>query len=149
MTVNTRYTQDRLEQKLSKALAYATGGRVEHEYEIAAKAVADTISDRIRASGRGGEHNAEFAEQQTRVFQARSGRYNILLGWLAPPASAHEKGGGGRLWYQYQDSGFHLFGGPNWIEGVNATNDRRAMLIEQVEAINRKYVHDIANILER
>lgn len=148
MAVGTRFNTVRLEKKLSRALSVASSGMVEAEYHAAAADVASTIRRRIEASGRGGDHNAEFAHQDVRVFRAASGRYNIMLGWLYPPASAHERGSGGKLWYQYQDSGFHLFGGPNWIEGVGATIDRREMLLERIEAINYQYVQTIARILD-
>lgn len=147
---NTRYTAVRMEQKLSALVAAASSGRVEAEYKQAADGIARSISQTIAASGRGGSHNAEFAKQETRVFRSAAGRYNVLLGWLNPPASAKERGSGGKLWYQYQDSGFNLFGNANHpISGVGATIDRRENLLDALEDINRKYVHDLARILNR
>jgi len=142
MTTGTRWNTVRLDRKMSKALAVANRDIVS-EYESAAKEVAHGISSQILASGRGGSHNAEFAKQDVKAFQSRAGRFNVLLGWLNPPASAAERGGGGRLWYQYQDAGFHLFGGSNWIEGVGATIDRREHLIQAIEDVNRRWVSDV------
>jgi hypothetical protein len=149
MSVITRYSQVRLEKKLSEAVKRTTDGLVKKDYERAAHEVSTIIHNRIANSGRGGDHNPEFANIESRVFEAHSGRYNILLGWLNPPGSAHEKGSGGKLWYQYQDSGFHMFGGPNWIEGIHANIDRREMLLDRLTTINRHYVGDIAKILNR
>lgn len=147
MVASTRFSVDRLNRKLSKAIAYASGGAVEGEYRAALEPIRSDIESTIRASGRGGEHNEEFANQDVRVFRALSGRYNILFGWLNPPAHAHERGTSGKLWYQYQDAGFYLFGGSQWIEGVGATIDRRERVLEAVELVNRRYVGKLADIL--
>ena len=148
MSATVRWNTVRLERNVSRALAKASSGSLESQYDNAAKEVATIISGRIRQSGRGGDHNDEFAAQQTRVFRSAAGRYNVLLGWLDPPAHAHERGQGGKLWYQYQDMGFHLFAGPIWIEGIGATIDRREMLMERIEDINSRYVRDLAKTLE-
>lgn len=147
MAVNTRFSTVRMEKKLSKALTAASSGWVQQFYEHDASEVAKVIHDRIVASGRGGEHNSDFANIEHRAFRAQSGRYNVMVGWLNPPEHAREKGTGGRLWYQYQDSGFQLFGGSQWIEGVGATIDRREMLLDRLEATNSMYVKHIADIL--
>jgi len=131
---------------MSRALAVANKDIIA-EYEQAAKGVAREISSAIQSSGRGGVHNAEFAHQDVRVFMSRAGRFNILLGWLNPPGSAHERGGGGKLWYQYQDAGFHLFGGSDWIAGVGATIDRRENLIEAIEDVNRRWIGEVRSAL--
>ena len=149
MAVTVRFNTVRLTQKLSRALAKAGGDDLLREYERAADEVNDTVSDRITDSGFGGSHNSEFAHQDKKVFKAASGRYNINVGWLYPNAHAAERGSGGRLWYQYADSGFHLFGGPRWIDGVGATIDRRENLISRIEDINRRYLGDIAKELNR
>jgi hypothetical protein len=149
MATGTRWTSVRLEQKLSALVAEAASGTIEVEYKAAAERVAKPIEEKIRQSGRGGEHNADFANQETRVFRSAAGRYNVLLGWLNPPAHASERGNGGKLWYQYQDAGFHLFGGQRWIDGVGATIDRRENLIDAIADVNRRYVHDLARKLER
>lgn len=149
MAVSTRFTVDRLNKKLSAAIAYASSGRLEQDYAAALEPIASDIESQIRASGRGGVHNDEFANQETRVFRSQAGRYNILFGWLNPPAHARERGTGGRLWYQYQDAGFQLFGGSQWIEGVGATLDRRDRVLTAIEDVNRSYVGDLADILNR
>jgi hypothetical protein len=148
VAVSTRYTVDRLNRKLSKAIAAASDGHLVEDYQQALAPVADDISGKIHDSGRGGDQNADFARQETRAFRAGSGRYNILFGWLNPPAEAAAKGGGGKLWYQWQDAGFHLFGGSHWIEGVGATIDRRERVIDAIDEVNRRYVGDLANILK-
>lgn len=142
MAVGTRWNNYRLEQKMSKALKVANKD-ILSEYEEAAQSVAKPIEAAIRASGRGGSHNADFAHQETRVFQSRAGRFNVLLGWLNPPGDAHERGDGGKLWYQYQDAGFRLFGGSQWIEGVGATIDRRENLINALEDVNRRWIDEV------
>lgn len=149
MAVTTRFSTVRLEKKLSAALALASGNTLEHFYTEDAKHVNDIVSARISRSGVGGDHNDKFAHQDQRVFRAASGRYNVSVGWLYPSLDAAERGSGGRLWYQYQDSGFHLFGGSQWQEGVMATIDRREMLVERMDATNRMYVQELAKILER
>lgn len=150
MAVNTRFNVKRLEAKLSSALALASSGKIEAEYQAALKPIAADISSKIRNSGRGASHNAEFAEQDVRIFKAASGRLNILFGWINPPDSAHERGDGGRLWYQYQDAGFNLFGNPNHpITGVGATIDRRENVLAAIEDVNYRYVKDVARILNR
>lgn len=145
--VTTRWNVDRLSRKVSRALAVATGGEFQRDLERVAEEVAEDTSDRIAASGRGGSHNSDFANIETRVFRAQSGRYNILVGWLNPPAGAEEKGGGGRLWYQYQDSGFRLFGGDQWINGVGATLDQRERLLSGVEGAMHRHVDSVARAL--
>jgi len=149
MSVTVRFNTVRLSQKLSRALTRAHGDQLLREYERAADAVNKTVHDRITDSGFGGSHNDEFANQEKRVFRAASGRYNINVGWLNPSEHARERGSGGRLWYQYADSGFHLFGGPRWIDGVGATIDRRENLVEAIERINEDYLNDIARELNR
>lgn len=148
-SVGVRWNSKRLEAKLSNALAVASSGQIQAEYERELQPIANDISSKIRASGRGGEHNAEFAKQDIKVFRALSGRYNIQFGWLNTSAHAKERGSGGRLWYQYQDSGFQLFGGPNYQAGVMAAIDRRERVIDAIENVNQRYVRDIAQILER
>lgn len=147
--VTTRWNMARLNRKMSRALAAASGGSFENDLREVAADVARVTSDRIFDSGRGGEHNSDFANIQHRVFRSAAGRYNVLVGWLTPPAHAKEKGGGGRLWYQYQDAGFYLFGGPQWIEGVGATLDQRERLLNGTEAAAGRYVHNIADIFNR
>lgn len=148
MTVGTRWNTVRLNKKLSAALARASAGRLEQEYEEALTPIARDIESDIRASGRGGAHNADFANQEVRVFRAGSGRINALFGWLSPPEHARERGSGGKIWYQYQDAGFHLFGGPQWMEGVGATIDRRERVIDAIDEVNRRMLNDIERILD-
>ena len=147
MAVGARWNSARLEKKLTDALEAA--GDLEQEYEKVATEVARETSQRISASGRGGPHNAEFANIQHRVFKSGAGRYNVLVGWLNPGGNAHERGSGGRLWYQYQDAGFHLFGGPNWIEGVGATIDQRFRLLDGLIDVNVRKVRELRGILNR
>lgn len=149
MNLTTRWNTVRLEKKLSEALAYTQGDRLLGEYEQAASEVASETSERISASGRGGAHNSEFANIEHRAFRSAAGRYNVLVGWLNPPGSAREMGSGGKLWYQYQDSGFRLFGGSSWIEGVGATIDQRERLIEALDGVNMRYLGDVARIFNR
>lgn len=147
MTV--RWNTVRMEKKLSDALALAQGEELTSEYSNAAAMVARETSQRIADSGRGGSHNAEFANIQHKAWRAGSGRYNISVGWLNPPSHAKEKGSGGRLWYQYQDMGFRLFGGNTWIEGVGAAIDQRERLLEALDDVNRRHLGRIAGILNR
>ena len=143
MVVGTRYTQHRLDQKMSKMLTEANRD-IAAEYTAALAPIAADISGKIRGSGFGGDHNEEFAKQETKAWRAGSGRLNVLFGWLNPSDHAHERGSNGRLWYQYADAGFHLFGGPRWIDGVGATIDRRERVIEAIEEVNRRWISDIA-----
>lgn len=149
MAGTVRWNAVRLEKKFTDALAVANSGELENDYEAAAAEVARETSGRIRASGRGGPHNSEFADIQHRVHRSGAGRIEVRVGWLNPGAGSAERGGGGKLWYQYQDRGFHLFGGPNWIEGVGATIDQRFRLVEALEDVNIRYVNKLANILDR
>jgi hypothetical protein len=149
MAVTTRWNTVRLDKKLTDALAHANSSQLENDYRSVAEDVARETGDRIRASGRGGAHNSEFANIQQRVFRSAAGRYNILVGWLNPGPGSAERGSGGKLWFQYQDSGFHLFGGSNWIEGVGATLDQRYRLIEGLEDVNIRHINRIAGILNR
>ena len=145
--ITTRYSQKTLELKLSRALREAAGDRVLQDVDAAVGAVIEAENSAIRASGRGGAHNSDFASQDVRVTRSASGRINIQAGWLNPSAHARERGGGGRLWYQYQDSGFRLFGGPNWIEGVGATIDRRENVLMAVEGALHRHVRRVAREL--
>lgn len=147
--ITARYNQKTLELKLSRALVEARGDRVTHDIQGEVEEVIDAENDIIRASGRGGSHNADFANQQVRVTRSGAGRINIQAGWINAPGDAMERGTGGRLWYQYQDSGFHLFGGPNWIEGVGATIDRRENVIAAVERALDRHVERVARELNR
>lgn len=142
--MSVRFNTVRMDQKISRALSVVAGGDgILQRYDQAADEANKIVSQRITASGRGGEHNSEFAHQDKRVFRARSDRINISVGWLNPSAHAHERGSGGKLWYQYQDSGFFMFGGERWIDGVGATIDRRENLIDRIYEINREYLADI------
>lgn len=147
--ITARYNQKTLELKLSRALIEARGDRVTHDIQDEVEEIIDAENSIIRASGRGGRHNADFANQQVRVTRSAAGRINIQAGWINAPGDAHERGGGGRLWYQYQDAGFHLFGGPNWIEGVGATIDRRENVIAAVERALDRHVGRVARELNR
>lgn len=149
MAVTTRWNSARLEKKFTDALSYASGNDLTEGYSEAAATVARETSHRISASGRGGDHNAEFANVQSKAFKSAAGRYNVSVGWLTPPASAAERGSGGKLWYQYQDSGFFLFGGSNWIEGVGATIDQRFRLLDALIDVNVRHVANVAKILNR
>lgn len=145
--IGARWNSVRMEKKFTDALsAVADLGT---RYERAAAEVARETSQRIAASGRGGAHNPEFADIQYRVWKSGSGRWNINLGWLNPGAGARERGSGGRLWYQYQDSGFHLFGGSRWIDGVGATIDQRYRLLEALEEVNIEMVGELKRRLGR
>lgn len=147
MTV--RWNVARMEKKVTDALSYVMGNELLDEYDNAASTVARETHDRIVSSGRGGSHNAEFANIQHRAFRAQSSRYNVLVGWLNPSSDAHEKGSGGKLWYQYQDMGFRLFGGSTWIEGVGAAIDQRERLLEALDDVNRRHISRVAGILNR
>lgn len=147
MATGTRFNMVRLDRKLSRALSHVHGDTLLNSYLAIAKDVNRPVELAIQSSGRGGSHNSEFANQEERVFRARSDRINVLVGWLNPPEHARERGSGGKLWYQYQDAGFHLFGGSRWIDGVGATIDRRENLIEGIERANRTFLRELGNIL--
>lgn len=151
MAAVTRWTADRLLAKVTAAADAASDGRLAELVDREVQPVADTISRRIAASGRGGAHNSEFANVETRTWIAGSGRLNVLVGWLNPPDHAHERGSGGKLWYQYQDSGFTMF--PNTmarsIPGVLANIDRRENTIDAVDRVLNIFVSDIAKELRR
>lgn len=149
MAVTTRWNSARMEKKFTDALALASGDSLREDYAQAAADVARETSTRISASGRGGAHNPDFANIQSKAFKSAAGRYNVSVGWLTPPASAAERGSGGKLWYQYQDSGFFLFGGSNWIEGVGATIDQRFRLLDALLDVNVRHVAKLAAILNR
>lgn len=149
MAVTVRFHTVRLDKKLSAALHKAAGDDLIREYNEAAEEINRSVSDVLSRSGRGGSQRDEFVKQEKQVTRALSGRYNIRVGWLNPSRDAAERGGGGRLWYQYQDSGFHMFGGPRWLDGVGATLDRRERLVSAIEEINRRHVGDIARELNR
>lgn len=148
MAAGVRWNSVRLEKKLTDALAVASGNDLDQEYNDAAAQVARETSGRIRESGRGGSHNSEFANIQHRVYRSGAGRVEVRVGWLNPGADAAERGGGGKLWYQYQDRGFHLFGGPNWIEGVGATIDQRYRLVDALQEVNVRFIDRLAKILD-
>jgi hypothetical protein len=147
--ISTRFNVARLDAKLTRALRIASGGKLEGEIQQEVWPVKEAIESKIRASGRGAEHNADFARQDLIISTAGSGRLNIRFGWVNPPAHSAERGTGGNLWYQYQDKGFWLFGGDNWIEGVGATIDRREDFLEAIRRAVDKYADDIAREMNR
>lgn len=150
MAVRARWNTVRLEKKFSEAISLAAGDELQGRYEQAADEVNRVVSQRIEGSQYDfNGHKAEFAHQDKRVFRSAAGRWNISVGWINPPAHANERGSGGKLWYQYWDVGFNLFGNPNNpITGIGATIDRRENLLDALERVNYGYVKDLAKILD-
>lgn len=149
MTVTTRFNVSRLNSKISRGLRAAGMDKVTRTIEAEVNPVKERIEGQIRASGRGAGHNADFAHQDLIITTSGRGNVNVRFGWVNPPAHAHERGAGGRLWYQYQDAGFMLFGGDTWIEGVGATIDRREDFIDAIHRAVAQYANDIAKEMNR
>lgn len=73
----------------------------------AAERVAEQWGARVKASGRGGSHNADMANIKAKVTQPKKGGFFVRIGWLnSPPAAADGK----TSWYVYQDAGYDPFG---------------------------------------
>lgn len=137
MTVTAQFNTKTLTDKLRRSIAEMDG--LYTSYRNVAEGVANSVGMKIAASGRGGSHNAEFANYEWQVTTPSRDTFVVRVGWLNPPAHAQERGGGGKLWYQYQDAGFWLFGGSNWIEGVGATIDAKEDLHDGLQEVNRRY----------
>lgn len=144
----SRWTQKVLDQKLSRALKVASGGRFQSELQEEVGEIADSVSAAIRMSGRGGSGAADFANFQGKVTESGAGRFTVRLGWLTYPASANERGGGGKLWYQYQNWGYDLFGqGRVQISGLGFLDGVDQRLQAAMQRAADRYVNEVRDAL--
>lgn len=150
MRVVTRFVSTRLEQKLSRALAIASSGKLADEYDRAVDVVAERVRSGLEGSGRAQKHHGRFVEGYTnRATFSGGGRYNVAMGWLYPDGESMSRGGGYPLWFQHQEAGFNAFGNPNApVSGIGATIGAREDMLEAIEMVNSKYVHDMARIID-
>ena len=151
MRIVTRFNTVRLEQKLSRALLVASSGKLADEYDHAVDSVAEGVRNALEGSGRAQAHHGRFVQGYTnRATFSGGGRYNVAMGWLYPDGESHERGSGGKLWFQYQEGGFitndAFHNAP--VAGIGATIGAREDMLEAVEMVNGKYVHDLARILD-
>lgn len=138
-----RWTQRVLDQKMSRALAAASSGRFMQELDDELSHIAEDVSMAIRGSGRARNH-PDFANFQHQVTRSAGDRYTARLGWLTYPSSAQEKGGGGKLWYQYQNWGYDLFGqGRVRISGIGFLDGVDARFQRAIERTADRYLKDI------
>lgn len=144
----SRWTQRVLDQKMSRALKVASGGRFQSELQENLGEVADNVSMLIRASGRGGSGASDFQNFQAKVTESIGGRYTARLGWLRYPGSANERGSGGKLWYQYQNWGYQLFGGTYRVSGLGFLDGVDAQFQAAIERATTKYLNDIKDALQ-
>lgn len=151
MRIVTRFNTVRLEQKLSRALLVASSGKLADEYDHAVDSVAEGVRNALEGSGRAQAHHGRFVQGYTnRATFSGGGRYNVAMGWLYPDGESRERGSGGKLWFQYQEGGFNMLGDPSVpVAGIGATIGAREDMLEAVEMVNGKYVHDLARILDQ
>lgn len=142
-----RFTTRLLDQKMTRALAVASEGRLASEIEEDLSEIADGVAGAIRMSGRASQH-ADFADFTARVTTSGAGRLNARIGWLNYPASAREEGGGGKLWYQYQNWGYNLFGqGRVQISGLGFLDGIDGRVTAAIERAANRYLDDIRRAL--
>lgn len=149
----TRWNSYRLDAKLTRAIAEVSRGAFVGEANTRVSAVAAGIAQQLSASGRGGpNHNHEFSDYAARAWVSGAGRYNVIMGWInadRAEGGGRERGGGGKLWFQYQEGGFNMWGDPaRPIPGVNATVTARADMIDATLDAAGKHIHNIKDILE-
>lgn len=146
-TGGARWTQRVLDQKLSRALHLASSGKFQQELEEEVSRIADDVSMAIRASGRASQHS-DFANFQGKVTRSAGDRYTARLGWLTYPSSANERGGGGKLWYQYQNWGYDLFGrGRVQISGIGFLDGVDARFQRAIQSAADRYIKDMKDVL--
>lgn len=107
----------------------------QEEYAEAAEKVADEWGNRIRASGRGGSHNAEMSNINHQVTQPRSGAFFVRVGWFDPagPMAADGK----TSWFVYHDTGYRAFG-KTWVPGLMIQLDMRQKLELEIREANER-----------
>lgn len=114
------------------------------EYQKAADDVAEWWGGRIRASGRGGSHNAAMSNINAKVTQPKAGGFFVRVGWFDPSGPIAEDGK--TSWFVYQDTGYDLFGrGNTFIPGLMLQLDAR----QRLEVAMRDANERIANKVER
>lgn len=146
-TGGARWTQRVLDQKLSRALALASSGKFQQDLQEELDYIAEDVSMVIRGSGRASGHS-DFANFQAKVTRSAGDRYTARLGWLTYPTSAQERGGGGKLWYQYQNWGYDLFGqGRVRIQGLGFLDGVDARFQRALQRSADRYIKDMKDVL--
>lgn len=130
---STQYTTKRITDAIGGAIQVLESST--DEYKEAAETVADWWGGRIRASGRGGSHNAQMANIESQVTTPRRGGYFIRVGWLSGPPRAAD---GKTSWFVYQDTGYHMFGGSHFVPGLMLQIDARQRLEVEIFKANER-----------
>ena len=143
MTWSTRYTTRRIQSKLLK-VASDINRSVEVEGRAIASEEADKWSNKVRASGRGGSHNAQMSRIETSFTHPKSGSLFVRMGWLGNPPMAAD---GKTTWFVYWDTGFNLFGRGQMMPGIMAQMDARRNLTRRFNDLARDIVDDAERTL--
>lgn len=147
MAMRTRFVAKGMNDKFNRSIAEVSGLR-EEIYE-SVEAVAAQARTTIRSSGFGKNGwNEKMASDFTTSVTAPSGRkFFVRMGWIKPRSDAKERGNNGNLWYQYADSGYHMFGGPRWIEGIGFMLDSQDDAKRAAEDVLQRKARRIGQIL--
>lgn len=148
---STRFATQKIDKFFDEANDIATN-RAQVLYTQAVEDVAEWWGDRIAASGRGGDHNAEMAGIEGRVTQPRKGGFFFRVGWLNHPPMAAD---GRTSWFVYQDVGYDPFGmakkgyGASRVPGLLLQLDARSRLQESIRDANAQIGREIHNAARR
>lgn len=138
MTWSTRFVVRRIHGKLQDA-ATSINRSVEVEGRAIASEEADRWSNKVRASGRGGSHNAQMSRIETAFSHPKSGALFVRMGWLGNPPMAAD---GKTSWFVYWDTGFNLFGRGQMMPGIMAQMDARRSLTRRFNELARDIVDE-------
>lgn len=134
MPMTTRFFTARVDQAVLRSQKILTDdARKEYLHEMSE--VAEWWGNKIRASGRGGSHNAQMSRIETAMSATGSGKFFMRVGWLGSPPQAAD---GKTTWFVYQDTGYSMFGRGPFIPGLMLQIDARTRLTEGIRDANKR-----------
>lgn len=134
MPMTTRFFTARVDQAALRSQKILTDD-ARSEYLAEMRDVAEWWGGKIRASGRGGSHNAQMSNIETAITTTGSGKFFMRVGWLGSPPMAAD---GKTTWFVYQDTGYHMFGGSHFVPGLMLQLDARQRLAEGIRDANKR-----------
>lgn len=132
--MTTRFFTARIDQATLRSQKILTED-ARSEYLDEMREVSEWWGGKIRASGRGGSHNGQMSNIETQISSTGSGKFFMRVGWLGSPPQAAD---GKTTWFVYQDTGYHMFGGPHFVPGLMLQIDARQRLTEGVRDANKR-----------
>lgn len=136
MSISVQFVTKRIDAAVLRGQKELTDG-ARKEYQEAAEEAAEWWGDRIRASGRGGQWNAQMSNINSQVTSPKSGGFFIRVGWFNPAGPRAEDNR--TSWFVYQDTGYDLFGrGSTFIPGLMLQIDARQRLENEMRKANER-----------